>query len=86
VWRERSLVAQRGAETVELNLFCMSHMRGSVALTLFSSPPGGERMRACVRGQRHERADGMVVDLEMFLELISWFSSGWLRTISVEGH
>ena len=37
-WR---LLAQRGAETVELNLFCMSHMHGSVALTLFSSPPFG---------------------------------------------
>ena len=44
-------MAQRGAETVELNLFCMSHMRGSVALTLFSSPPIGES-RACVCGQR----------------------------------
>jgi len=86
VWRERSLVAQRGAETVELNLFCMSHMRGSVALTLFSSPPGGERMRACVRGQRHERADGDGGGSRDVLELISWFSSGWLRTISVEGH
>ena len=42
-------------------------------------------MRAGVCGQGHAWA-AVVVDLEVFLELISWFSSGWLRTISVEGH
>ena len=34
-------MAQRGAETVRLIFFCVSHMHGSVALTLFSSPPFG---------------------------------------------
>ena len=41
-------MAQRGAETVRLIFFCVSHMHGSVALTLFSSPPIRDS-RACVR-------------------------------------
>ena len=53
------------------------------------------RVRACVRawgrgmcgaGLGQEVGAGLGGGSRVFSELISWLSSDWLRTISVEGH